>query len=251
MTFSLLSLDCDIAPIVVLLLVPTSALSAAYRIYYLRYIRAFLKIKYNNTPILELLYSFNKPNSKLYKYYSALKSSYKYISYLNINLLNYVNTEYTILSGLLPSSEAKDIKLNQGSIIATYKAINQIYRLAKSTTPTTTRSIEKVFKELEFIKAEFTKKAIFKATISNTKGKRNLPSSSEIALDLDTPGPSLKKKAHRISYYTQSTTRAILADSGKELDIVVPVPDIPDLLEALENLREKASKVEVIKEVKF
>ncbi|XMA08219.1 hypothetical protein WAI453_001010 [Rhynchosporium graminicola] len=49
---------------------------------------------------------------------------------------------------------------------------------------------------------EFAKKAIFKATISNAKGKRNLLSSSEIASDLDTPGPSLKKKARSISYYT-------------------------------------------------
>ncbi|CZT03888.1 uncharacterized protein RCO7_11564 [Rhynchosporium graminicola] len=213
------------------LLVPASTLSAAYYIYCLRYVRAFLKIKYNNTPILELLCSFNKPNSKLYKYYSALKSGYKYISYLNINLLDYVNTKYTILSGLLLSSKAKDAELNR----------------------------KKVFKELEFIKTkelnsiiqEFAKKAIFKAIISNTKGKRNLPSSLEIASDLDTSGPSLKKKAHRISYYTRSTAKAALADLGKELDIVIPVLDIPDLLEAPEDLGEKANKVEVVKEVEF
>ncbi|CZT13972.1 uncharacterized protein RAG0_17691 [Rhynchosporium agropyri] len=158
-------------------------------------------------------------------------------------LPNYVNTKYTILSGLLPSSKAKDAELNRGSI----------------------RSIEKVFKELEFIKdldlliiesaksklIEFAKKAIFKATISNTKGKRNLPSSSEIALDLDTPGPSLKKKARRISYYTRSATRAILANFDKGLDIVVLIPDIPDLLEAPKTLREKASEVEVVKEADF
>ncbi|CZS98188.1 uncharacterized protein RCO7_11748 [Rhynchosporium graminicola] len=154
-------------------------------------------------------------------------------------LLNYVNIEYTILSSLLLSGEAKDAELNRGGIIATYKAINQIYYLMKSATLIT------------IIIREFAKKAIFKAIISNTKGKRNLPSSLEIALDLDTLRPSLKKKAYRISYYTRSTTRAILVDLDKELDIVVLVPDIPDLLEALENLREKASKVEVIKEVEF
>ncbi|CZT12080.1 uncharacterized protein RCO7_11297 [Rhynchosporium graminicola] len=131
--------------------------------------------------------------------------------------------KYTILSSLLPSSEAKDAELNRG---------------------------EKVFKELEFIK-EFIKKAIFKAIISNTREKRNLPSSSEIASDLDTPGPSLKKKARRISYYTRSTARATLVNLDKELDIVIPIPDIPDLLEAPETLGEKASKVEVVEEVEF
>ncbi|CZT08474.1 uncharacterized protein RCO7_11736 [Rhynchosporium graminicola] len=145
----------------------------------------------------ELLYLFNKLNSKLYKYYS---------------LLNYVNIEYIILSGLLPSSKAKDIELNR---------------------------------DLGF-------KAFYRETIiSNTKGKKNLPSSLKIVLDLDTLGPSLKKKARRISYYTQSTTRAILVDLSKELDIVVPVLDILDLLEASENLEEKANKVEVVKEVEF
>ncbi|CZT13888.1 uncharacterized protein RAG0_17396 [Rhynchosporium agropyri] len=172
--------------IIILLLVPASTLSEAYYIHYLRYIRAFLKLKYNNTPVLELLYLFNKLNSKLYKYYS---------------LSNYINIEYIILSGLLLSSETKDIKLNRGSI-------------------------------------EFTKKAIFKAIISNTKGKRDLLSSSEIALDLDTPRPSLKKKARRISYYTRSATRATLVDLSKKLDIVVLVPDILDLLEAPETLGE-------------
>ncbi|CZT13134.1 uncharacterized protein RCO7_06352 [Rhynchosporium graminicola] len=129
-------------------------------------------------------------------------------------LPNYINIKYTILSGLLLSSEAKDAELNRSSI-------------------------------------EFAKKAIFKATISNTRGKRNLPSSSEIALDLDTLGPSLKKKARRISYYTRFTTRATLVDLSKELDIIVPVLDILDLLEAPENLGEKASRVEVVKEVEF
>ncbi|CZT04725.1 uncharacterized protein RCO7_11687 [Rhynchosporium graminicola] len=198
----------------VLLLVPASTLSAVYRIYYLRYIRAFLKIKYNNTLVLELLYSFNKLNSKLYKYYL---------------LPNYVNIEYTILSSLLPSSKAKDTELNRS---------------------------KKVFKELEFIKVDLdlliinSAKSKLIAEIA-LKGKRNLPSSSEIISDLDTPGLSLKKKARRISYYTRSTTRVILVDLSKELDIIVLVPDIPDLLEAPEDLEEKASKVEVVKEVEF
>ncbi|CZT08281.1 uncharacterized protein RCO7_11754 [Rhynchosporium graminicola] len=146
----------------------------------------------------ELLYSFNKPNSKLYKYYT---------------LPNYINTEYTILSGLLPSGEAKDAELNRDSIDLDLLIIDS----AKS------RLIE----------------------------KRNLPSSLEIASDLDTLGLSLKKKARRISYYTRSTTRAILVNLDKKLDIVVLVLDILDLLEALENLREKASKVEVVEEVEF
>ncbi|CZT13975.1 uncharacterized protein RAG0_18099 [Rhynchosporium agropyri] len=144
----------------------------------------------------ELLYLFNKLNSKLYKHYS---------------LLDYINTKYTILSSLLPSSEAKDKELNR----------------------------------------EFIKKAIFKAIISNTKGRRNLPSSSKIVSDLDTLGPSLKKKAYRISYYTRSTTRAILVNLSKKLDIVVLVLNILDLLEAPETLGEKANKVEVIKEIEF
>ncbi|CZT53538.1 uncharacterized protein RSE6_15183 [Rhynchosporium secalis] len=98
---------------------------------------------------------------------------------------------------------------------------------------------------------KFTKKAIFKAIISNTKGKRSLPSSSKIASDLDTPGPSLKKKAYRISYYTRSATRAILVNSSKELDQIVPVLDILEVLEAPETLGEKANKVEVIEEAEF
>ncbi|CZT13922.1 uncharacterized protein RAG0_17485 [Rhynchosporium agropyri] len=122
-------------------------------------------------------------------------------------LLNYINTEYIILSGLLIGSETRDPELNRGGIVATYKAIDQIYRLAKSATPTTILEItidldiltvdsaKSRTKELNTIIREFAKKAIFKAIISDARGKRNLPSGSETASDLDTPGPSLKKKA--------------------------------------------------------
>ncbi|CZT51826.1 uncharacterized protein RSE6_13029 [Rhynchosporium secalis] len=245
------------------LLVPAGALSAAYRVYYLRYIRVFLKLKYNNTLILELLCLFNKLNSKLYKYY----------------LPDYINTEYTILSSLLLGDESRDPELNRGGIIAACKAIDQIYRLAKSAAPTTTLEIAttgdlgfKISYREEFIKAdldtlivdsaksrikelntiirEFAQKAIFKAIISITRGKRSLPSSSKIASDLDTPGPSLKKKARGISYYTRSAARAALVNLGKELDKVVPVLDV---LEAPETSGENAGEieVEVVEEAEF